>query len=81
MNAVCPVLIKTEGLVAALEEKDSPSEGNVDTFLKSFEKSNTALGRLPEAREVADTCVYLASEYASAITGQCLNVDCGVLPQ
>jgi len=30
---------------------------------------------------VGQTCLYLASDNASAITGQCINVDCGVLPQ
>lgn len=37
------------------------------------------MGRLIEAREVADAAVFLASERASAITGQCLAVDGGYL--
>jgi len=36
---------------------------------------------LPTSNEVASTCLFLASGAASAITGQCINVDCGVLPQ
>jgi len=82
VNAVCPVYIETEGLLEALKDKNSPSMGvDVAKYLKDFAKNNAALHRLPEVKEVATLCVYLASSEASAITGQCINVDCGVLPQ
>src|SRR6266436_554474 len=35
------------------------------------------LGRLPEPDEIADAVVFLAPEMARAITGQCLDVNCG----
>jgi len=35
------------------------------------------LGRLPEPDEIADAVVFLASELARAVTGQCLDVNCG----
>jgi NAD(P)-dependent dehydrogenase (short-subunit alcohol dehydrogenase family) len=35
------------------------------------------LGRLPEPDEIADAAVFLASDMARAITGQCLDVNCG----
>ena len=35
------------------------------------------LRRLPEPDEIADAVVFLASPLASAITGQCLDVNCG----
>jgi len=35
------------------------------------------LGRLPEPDEIADAAVFLASDLARAITGQCLDVNCG----
>jgi NAD(P)-dependent dehydrogenase (short-subunit alcohol dehydrogenase family) len=35
------------------------------------------LRRLPEPDEVADAAVFLASPLARAITGQCLDVNCG----
>ena len=82
VNAVCPVYVETEGLLESLKDKRSPSEGQeTSIFLKEFAKDNAALQRLPEAREVARLCVFLASSKASAVTGQCINVDCGVLPQ
>jgi NAD(P)-dependent dehydrogenase (short-subunit alcohol dehydrogenase family) len=37
----------------------------------------TDLRRLPEPDEVADAVVFLASPLARAITGQCLDVNCG----
>ncbi|HUJ06573.1 MAG TPA: SDR family oxidoreductase [Streptosporangiaceae bacterium] len=39
--------------------------------------ANTDLGRLPEPDEVADAVIFLASPLARAITGQCLDVNCG----
>lgn len=82
VNAVCPVLVTTDGLVDALKRPYAPaSTGDVAAFLSNFATSQAALGRLPKADEVAEMCLFLASQAASAITGQCINVDCGVLPQ
>jgi NAD(P)-dependent dehydrogenase (short-subunit alcohol dehydrogenase family) len=39
--------------------------------------ATTDLRRLPEPEEVADAVVFLASPMARAITGQCLDVNCG----
>jgi NAD(P)-dependent dehydrogenase (short-subunit alcohol dehydrogenase family) len=38
---------------------------------------NVDLRRLPEPDEIADAAVFLASDLARAITGQCLDVNCG----
>ena len=82
VNAVCPVYVETPGLLEALENPQAPSKDQ-DTakYLNEFAESQAALKRLPMGSEVADVCLYLASEAASAVTGQCINVDCGVLPQ
>lgn len=81
VNAVCPVYIRTKGLLKALEEKESPTVGgNTAVYLKDFASKQAALKRLPTSKEVARTCLFLASDNASAITGQSINVDCGVLP-
>ena len=82
VNAVCPVYVKTPGLLEALDNPNAPPKGQ-DTakYLKEFGESNAALERLPRGNEIANLCLYLASSKASAITGQCINVDCGVLPQ
>ena len=39
--------------------------------------SATDLRRLPEPDEIADAVVFLASPLARAVTGQCLDVNCG----
>ena len=81
VNAVCPVLVRTDGLIEALEVENSPAKGDPETFLENFRKNQAALERLPTGEEVANYAVWLASEQASAMTGQCVNVDCGVFPQ
>ena len=82
VNAVCPVYVETETLLDALNDPHAPPRGkNVAAYLREFAASQTALGRLPTAAEVAETVFFLAGSEASAITGQCLNVDCGTLPQ
>ena len=82
VNGLCPVLISSPGLIEALQCQDSPSNGDEpQLFISKFANSNSALGRMPTAAEVASFCVFLASEAASAITGQNINVDCGVFPQ
>jgi len=82
VNAVCPVYVETQHILASLAEPASPAAGqSVDGYLQSFAATQTALGRLPTAEEVAEVVWFLASPSASAITGQCINVDCGTLPQ
>ena len=82
VNAVCPVYVRTEGLLEALEEADAPpGGGDVQAYLRDFAASQAALGVLPKGEEIGQACLFLASPAASAITGQCINVDCGVLPQ
>jgi 3-oxoacyl-[acyl-carrier protein] reductase/meso-butanediol dehydrogenase/(S,S)-butanediol dehydrogenase/diacetyl reductase len=80
VNAVCPVLVNTEGLVEALSDESSPAAGEPEKFLKNFASTQTALGILPSAEQVADMCFFLSSTQASAVTGQSISVDCGVLP-
>ena len=80
VNAVCPVLIETPGLMIALDDKYSPADKNIPSFLENFTQNQSALGRLPTANEVAQLCLFLASEKASGISGQSINIDCGVLP-
>lgn len=81
VNALCPVLIKTEGLFNALKEEFSPGYEDVDKFLKDFKSSNSALGKLPNGKDIGEAAIFLASEASSSITGQCINIDCGVFPQ
>ena len=81
VNSLCPVVIPTPGLMEALENPYSPADGDPNKFISDFKRNNAALDRLPTGLEVAQFCLFLASEKASAVTGQCINVDCGVFPQ
>ena len=80
VTSVCPVLVRSEGLLAALSQNSSPAKGNPTSFLEEFAKTQASLQRLPTAQEVADLVHFLISEKSQAITGQSINVDCGVLP-
>jgi NAD(P)-dependent dehydrogenase (short-subunit alcohol dehydrogenase family) len=80
VNGVCPVLIKTPGLMSAISKKNSPAYKNKN-FFKDFIKNNASLGMLPSEKDVADLVFFLSSDHASSITGQSINIDCGVLPQ
>lgn len=81
VNAVCPVIVKTEGLMEALGEVESPAYGNIEKFIENFRNTQAALPELPTGEQIGKTCLFLASDNASAVTGQCINVDCGVFPQ
>ncbi len=81
VNAICPVLVKTEGLIEALGRKSAPGNKDSLTFIEKFKLNNSALNRLPEVNDIAEMVLFLASSSAKAITGQCINVDCGVFPQ
>ena len=82
VNAVCPVIIPTQGLIDALNEPESPAaEQGAENFINNFRNTQAALPELPTGENVAQSCLFLASEQATAITGQCINVDCGVFPQ
>jgi len=81
VNGVCPVLIPTDGLFQALKSPYAPAKGDPEEFISKFAADQAALKRLPSGAEVAAMCIFLASDLASAITAQNINVDCGVFPQ
>ena len=81
VNALCPVLIPTDGLIEALKSPFSPAQGAPESFISGFADANAAFDRLPTGAEIGEMCLVLASDSTSAITGQCINVDCGVFPQ
>ena len=80
VNAINPVLIETPGLLNALDSTESPAQGDASAFLNEFARTQTALGRLPRAEDVGNLVKFLLSMDANSITGQSINIDCGVLP-
>jgi len=82
VNAVCPVNILTGGLKKAFKSKYSPIDNkNIDQYLKDFILNHSALKKLPNEKDVAELCYFLASNNSKYLTGQCINIDAGVLPQ
>lgn len=53
--------------------------GMTEAQVRAEFENESPLRRLTEASEVADACVYLASDAAAAITGADLNVNSGVV--
>jgi len=68
VNAIAPGLIKTE-FARALWEDPKRAEERV---------SNTPLRRLGEPKDIGGIAVFLASDAAAFITGQCIVADGGV---
>jgi NAD(P)-dependent dehydrogenase (short-subunit alcohol dehydrogenase family) len=81
VNAVCPVIVPTDGLIEALDEPESPAYGNIEGFIENFKNTQAALPELPTGEQIGKACLFLASDDAAAVTGQCINIDCGVFPQ
>lgn len=66
VNAVAPGIVKTERFSELYEE----SGEKIDTRIQKI-----ALGRLGTPEDVANACVFLASNRSSYISGQILGVD------
>ncbi|EKD17784.1 uncharacterized protein L3040_002153 [Drepanopeziza brunnea f. sp. 'multigermtubi'] len=70
VNAVCPLLSVT-GLFETFVGVP-PTEDNVNKFI-----TQVPLGRLTHVTDVANYCLYLASDEAKFVTGTCLEIDGG----
>ena len=67
VNCIAPGLIFKEG-------QDEFIPGWTDSY-----KERSPLHKLVYAEEIGKTCLFLASDLASAITGQTITVDCGIM--
>ncbi|MBO8163984.1 MAG: glucose 1-dehydrogenase [Brevibacillus sp.] len=75
VNAVCPGATETELLARMADEMSAMSGNRPEEALQQF-TGDIPLGRLGSPADVARAVAYLASDAASYITGQALNV-CG----
>jgi 3-hydroxybutyrate dehydrogenase len=75
VNAICPGPVHTA-------MNDRRIEYDAKRRNSSFEEtvnSLTPMGRRLEPEEIAPLAVYLASDAAACVTGQAINIDCGLL--
>jgi 3alpha(or 20beta)-hydroxysteroid dehydrogenase len=77
VNAVAPGPIATAALRGRMSSRQDRTGLSVDDALAAAAQA-TALGRIATVAEVVDTIVFLTSSMSSGLTGQVLNVDCGI---
>ena len=71
VNCVNPVFNPDTALSAAF------AGGPVDEAKREKFRATIPMGRFSTAQDVANACLYLASEDASFVTGVCIEVDGG----
>jgi NAD(P)-dependent dehydrogenase (short-subunit alcohol dehydrogenase family) len=74
VNAVCPGGVRTP-MVDGTVAQDSARTGIPVDVLRRGEDEVVPLGRMAEPEEVADVCVFLASDLARHVAGAALLVD------
>jgi len=67
VNSVCPGAVETPG-----------ATGQISKELYEQKKNSIPLGRWGKPEDIANTVVFLVSEYSSYITGQCIIIDGGL---
>jgi NAD(P)-dependent dehydrogenase (short-subunit alcohol dehydrogenase family) len=78
VNAVAPGPVATGALRSRMEARADRTGLNVEEAIDQAGRG-TALRRIATVDEVADVIAFLASGMSSGMTGQLLNVDCGIL--
>ena len=76
VNSVAPGYIWADS-VKAMFDKQAAARGVDPQQIYDEVAATTDLRRLPEPDDIANAVVFLASDFARAITGQCLDVNCG----
>jgi NAD(P)-dependent dehydrogenase (short-subunit alcohol dehydrogenase family) len=76
VNAVSPGPVKGEHITNAMMGKARATKRPFEEIMKDL-AAGSSLKRISEEAEVASAVVFLASDEASAITGQTLPVSCG----
>jgi 2-keto-3-deoxy-L-fuconate dehydrogenase len=71
-NAVCPGTVDTPSLGERINAFSDPEQARKDFIARQ------PMGRLGNAGEIAEMCVYLASDDSAFMTGQAVIIDGGV---
>ena len=78
VNAICPGFVETD----MLDELRAQASYSAGTSVEDFEKaalSRVPLGRMMRPQEIAAMAVFLASQDATGITGQSIQIDGGMV--
>jgi NAD(P)-dependent dehydrogenase (short-subunit alcohol dehydrogenase family) len=75
VNALCPGPVATPALLERLRHRAEHGGSPEKESMRRY--SQTALGRIATAAEVAGAALFLASDLSSGITGQSIVVDAG----
>jgi len=78
VNAVAPGPIATEALLGRMAVRSGATGLSADAALAAAARG-TALGRIATVDDVVSAVVFLTGSMSAGMTGQMLNVDCGVL--
>ncbi len=76
VNCVAPGQIWSDKLKAYYETRAKMAGKTYDETYAMF-TGQMALRRVPTAEEIANGVLFMASDWASGITGQSLDVNCG----
>ncbi len=80
VNAICPSLVETErvfGMAAALKPDEDTSTEEWRDEMVAQTNANNPMGRIAQAKDVADVAAFLASSQADYLTGLAVNVAGG----
>lgn len=78
VNAVGPGPIATDALLGRMASRSGDTGLSAGAALEAA-ACGTALRRIATVEDVVSTIVFLTSAMAAGITGQLINVDCGIL--
>lgn len=79
VNAICPGTVNTPMLADIFKVRAAKEGLSLDEIARQSVET-VPLRRLIEPEDIAATAVFLSSPAAHNISGQCLNVDAGLLP-
>ena len=77
VNSICPGSVNTDSHRARIRARAELEGRSADEIIHTEHIASAALGRWVEPEAVATAALFLASDAASAITGEHLKVDCG----